>query len=217
MKPRPCRGCRVTLVVGRGIRYCEPCQAQRCLECSRRGGLHSPTCSRGRIRRCRACQAPVFDNVNEHRLDGHENVTDGRSLRYCAACRQRPRCYHCQRIAGHTPTCPVGVGRGRQVLPSVGLVCADELVTTYASTYAKAVRIARSVCGPDAEDAVQRAATYLYARLDTLTHFEEDLFMLAVWRQALKALRARRRMNLPAELGDPERRRGRAQVAEARA
>lgn len=187
MKLRPCRGCRETLVVGRGVRYCALCQQRQCLECSRRGGHHRETCSRREARLCRLCHAPVFGE-NGHRLAGYDDVVDGRSLRYCAACRKKPRCYHCEHIegTGHSASCPVPLRGRRPVLPYQGLISEHDFVAVYTANYAKAVATIRRVCGADAEDVVQTVAVYFWRRLDTLTHLEADLFFKAVWHQAVK-------------------------------
>lgn len=215
--PRECQACRAPILGNRPgvIRYCEPCRAQFCRECSRRGGQHRPGCGRETVRLCRGCGAPILpdaDSLAQHRavpaIGDRGAVGDGRSLRYCLPCRSA-QCHTCQRHGGqHAPACPVGAGRGRVPLPYRGVVSEPALLEIYANKRALAVRIAASICGRDAEDVVQNVVFYLWRRLDTLTGLSVRFFLECVKQSALGRTRAawRRRAVLSDDLVAVERR-----------
>jgi hypothetical protein len=146
----------------------------------RAAGEHRPWCTRPDLRKCRKCAAPI--------------PFAGLGVRYCQACREAPRCPRCMKPAGgHNPTCSWLRPNRRPVPTFQGVVTIQMLVELYERERAHLVRIAARICGNEAEDIVQGVFAYFVARLDTLTHLDKKLAMIAVVKAAKRELTAARR------------------------
>ena len=140
---------------------------------------HRPWCTRPDLRKCRKCAAPI--------------PLAGPGVRYCPACRAAPRCPRCQKPAGgHSPSCSWLRPTRRPVPTYQGVVTLAELTALYEGHRTHLVRLAARICGRDAEDIVQSTFTYLLARLDTLTHLDKQLAVIAVMNAAKVERRAAR-------------------------
>jgi hypothetical protein len=147
--------------------------ADYCRGCGKPTGGHYPSCYwRTRPPRlCRACQAPI--------------LTRNVSVRYCDTCRA-DACVYCHRYAGaHKPSCASAQHTRRVPLPYLGVVTEAMVLEMYVTHRDRAVRLARDICGSEAEDIVQDVTVYFFTRLGTLRHVSRSLFLTAVKRAAI--------------------------------
>lgn len=150
-----------------------------CPVCHAPGDEHRPWCTRPDLRKCRKCAAPI--------------PFAGWGVRYCPACREAPRCPRCLKPAGgHNPSCPWMRPTRRPVPTFQGVVTLAMLAELYADHRAHLVRIAARICGNEAEDVVQGVFTYFLARLDTLSHLDKKLAVIATINAAKHEQRAAR-------------------------
>jgi hypothetical protein len=136
-------------------------------------------------------------------------------VRYCPTCRANT-CPTCKARGGrHQGIC---TGRHRTAPAVRGVVSEQALLDVYRGTWANAVRVAATICGPLlAEDAVQEAAAYLSRRRQTLAGISVGFFITVVAQRAhhirLSAWRRHARALGPEGLAAVQRRRERRILA----
>lgn len=178
--PKRCPCGVLFLAIGKGAartKFCGTCRAtQTCRSCNHVGG-HAPRCAKGRVRPCHGCGDDL----------GH-----GHNRSYCDTCRA-DQCPGCKRFAGqHEAKCDYRTRRRHA--PSLteyrGVVTEADVVAVYLEHGAKAVRLARSICGTlHAEDVVHDLVLYLLEKRDYLRFPPNEAYVLrAVKHGALRKL-----------------------------